>query len=397
MAKKNKPIPKIQNSKYKSDRLERNLPKPDNRGFHRSVEKDDKVYNIGLKDIDESIIYYFNNVVRPSVYKNLTKQKVPVIYGTPERWKAVQQDGFYRDKNGKIQTPLIMVRRSRIEKNRGLGNKLDANNPMNFGVFEKKYSRENKYDRFNIVNNRVPVKEYHGVVIPDYVNITYSCIIFTDFTEQMNKLIESINYASDSYWGDPKRYSFRAMIDSFENTVEINQDEDRAVKTNFDIKLLGHIIPDNINTYHSDISKFYSKAAINFKFETTGGEEVLSLKAKTPEKEAQNRFFDDYSYSTKSTSQTGNATEYLLTNSSALADIIEETYAIYNNKTILEKPQEVSQNTTVIDVFINKTYIPTTQRSILQNGADIKVVFDTSKLGFTLDQDDEIIMTGKFK
>jgi hypothetical protein len=31
----------------------------------------------------------------------------------------------------------------------------------------------------------------------------------------MNKLIEAINYASDSYWGDPESFKFKASIDSF--------------------------------------------------------------------------------------------------------------------------------------------------------------------------------------
>jgi hypothetical protein len=31
--------------------------------------------------------------------------------------------------------------------------------------------------------------------------------------DQLNKIIEAIEYASDSYWGDPQRYQFRAMID----------------------------------------------------------------------------------------------------------------------------------------------------------------------------------------
>jgi len=38
------------------------------------------------------------------------------MYGSPERWKAVQKDGFHRDKNGKIQAPLIMFKRDSVEK-----------------------------------------------------------------------------------------------------------------------------------------------------------------------------------------------------------------------------------------------------------------------------------------
>jgi hypothetical protein len=83
------------------------------------------------------------------------------MYGSPERWAAVQKEGFVRDKNGKIQTPLIMFKRDSIEKNRSLGNKMDANNPVHFGVFEKKYSTKNVYDRFSTLNNREPVREFY--------------------------------------------------------------------------------------------------------------------------------------------------------------------------------------------------------------------------------------------
>jgi undecaprenyl pyrophosphate synthase len=37
----------------------------------------------------------------------------------------------------------------------------------------------------------------------------------------MNKLIEAIGYASDAYWGDPERFKFMAMIDSFSNQNRI--------------------------------------------------------------------------------------------------------------------------------------------------------------------------------
>ena len=105
--------------------------------------KDDKVKlpTVSFKDIDEAIFYYFKNVIKPSVNQNGSKLDVPIIYGSPERWASVQKDGFYRDKDGKIQVPLIMFRKSNIEKNRNLGNKLDGNEVSNFVIYEKKYLR----------------------------------------------------------------------------------------------------------------------------------------------------------------------------------------------------------------------------------------------------------------
>ena len=180
----------------------------------------------------------------------------------------MQKDGYYRDKNGKMQAPLIMFKRDSLEKNRNLGNKLDGNNPLNYGIFEKKFSNKNVYDRFGLVNNRVPEKEYYAVAIPDYVNIVYSCIIFTDYLEQNNKIIEGINFASDSYWGDPSKFRFRAMIDTYNTVTEVVQGNERTNKTEFQINLLGHIITDTINAQAFNSRKFYSKSSIKFGTET---------------------------------------------------------------------------------------------------------------------------------
>ena len=60
---------------------------------------------IGIKDIDEAIFFYFNEVLKPQVSQNGRTIKVPLVYASPERWAAMQKDGYYRDKNGKMQAP----------------------------------------------------------------------------------------------------------------------------------------------------------------------------------------------------------------------------------------------------------------------------------------------------
>ena len=46
-----------------------------------------------------------------------------------------------------------------------------------------------------------------------------------------------MNYASDSYWGHPERLKFRARIDSYATSVEIESARNRIIKTNFSLKL----------------------------------------------------------------------------------------------------------------------------------------------------------------
>jgi hypothetical protein len=227
-----------------------------------------KPFSIGIKDIDEAVLYYLQNVIKPFVIQNSQRIEVPIIYGSPERWKSVQKDGYYKDKNGAIMLPLIIFKRDSIEKVRSVGNKLDANFPNNFEVFEKKYTARNAYDSFNVLNDIKPQKEYYAVVIPDYVNITYSCIVSTYYVEQLNKIVEAVNYASDAYWGDPERYKFRVKIDTINTPTELTQDSIRLVKANFNMVLNGQVVPDLIQKDLSAINKFFNKTKTTFNIET---------------------------------------------------------------------------------------------------------------------------------
>jgi len=179
-----------------------------------------KPFTVGLYDIDETILYYFNNVIKPTVVQNGKRIEVPVVYADSERWNQIQKDGYFRDRKGRIMMPLITFKRTNIEKNRNVTNKLDANFPNNYRVYEKSYSTKNTYDKFNVLNNRKPTKDMYAVVVPDYVTLNYDCIVSTYYVEQMNGIVEAINYASDSYWGNPERYQFRARIDSVATNVE---------------------------------------------------------------------------------------------------------------------------------------------------------------------------------
>jgi len=196
-----KPIPKTQ----KQIGIEQNVPTysqygdpnsfnpnpTENRALQTSFKGDTvKPFSVGLQDIDEAIFYYFQNVIQPSVIQNGARLPVPIIYGSPEKWKSYQKDGYYRDQQGKIQAPLIMFKRNSIDKNRQIANKLDANNPQNFSVFAKKYTQRNAYDNFKVLNNRIPQQEYYAVVMPDYLTLTYECIVFTYYVEQLNKIVE---------------------------------------------------------------------------------------------------------------------------------------------------------------------------------------------------------------
>jgi hypothetical protein len=193
MAKQRKPIPKTQKeianslvTPYDQEQGNPNnaVPNPKNRALQQSWRDDTvKPYTVGIQDIDEAVFYYLENVIKPTVIQNGESIPVPVLYASPEKWKSYQKDGYLRDLKGSLMAPLIIFKRNNIEKNKSLANKLDANNPNNYGIFQKSYDPRNAYDSFSVLNNRKPEKQYYAVVAPDYVTITYSFIIFTYYVE----------------------------------------------------------------------------------------------------------------------------------------------------------------------------------------------------------------------
>ena len=88
--------------------------------------------------------------------------------------------------------------------------------------------------------------------------------------EHNNKIVEGINFASDSYWGAPDKYRFRAMIDTFTTATEVVQGNDRIVKTNFNIKLLGYIVTDAVNAYAFNTKKYFDKSEFKLTQESSG-------------------------------------------------------------------------------------------------------------------------------
>tara|TARA_Y100000385_G_scaffold217716_1_gene226911 strand:+ start:253 stop:1941 length:1689 start_codon:yes stop_codon:yes gene_type:complete len=243
---------------------------------------DDKVKNISnqIIDMDGAIMYYFNEVIKPTVTENKETIKVPVMYASPERWVSIQKQGFMRDKRQQLITPAIVFRRTGMEKNENIPtNKMDANNPRNFQTFSQKYSSSNRYDQFSRTVGTTPNQELYNVVMPDYVTLNYEFTIWTSYIEQMNKIIERVNYTDNSYWGEPGKMRFRSKIDSFSDASEMDTQE-RIIKTNFSVQLYGYIIPEEFNNMITTKKQLTpKKIIINMDVEKTADDFIESDKS----------------------------------------------------------------------------------------------------------------------
>tara|TARA_R110002073_G_scaffold88534_2_gene210102 strand:- start:13 stop:1569 length:1557 start_codon:yes stop_codon:yes gene_type:complete len=229
--------------------IPRSARKEINRGTLRSRSKDEvKNLSIGLMDIDGAIMYYFNNVLKPVVQENDETVKVPIMYSNPERWSTIQKNGYLVDNKKQLVTPLIVFKRTSIEKDDTMSvDKLDPKDPKLFYTFQKKYSKENRYDNFAVQQGLNKTKELYTVAVPDYVSLTYEFIVWTSYTEQMNKIIEKIIFSEGAYWGEDGKFKFRTSIDSYTDASEFTVNSERIIKTNFTVTLKGYLIPEEFN------------------------------------------------------------------------------------------------------------------------------------------------------
>ena len=374
-----------------------------------------KDISIGLQDIDNAMLYYFDNFIKPTVIQDGSRVAVRTIYGSPERWKSVQADGFHRDGNGQIIVPIIMLKRDTVEKTRGLGNKIDGNTVALYQTVGESYNKRNTYDRFDIINNRIPSKRYYLTTVPDYVTLTYSCIIFTNFVEQNNKIVEAIEFASDSYWGDPARFKFRTSIDSFSTTVLMESGTDRVAKSTFTFKVNGYIIPDTINKDLSTIrNKFYTKSQIVFDLEVidTGGIttniDVLKFANKpAAQNSAGSTSFVGGGINVTNNTITGAAATaaadlaYLNTNKQLTANTLTANTAVFTGATLVQPANGSTLPATSAANFafyINNQYVTPSYVSITSTTGGITFTFDTTSLGYTLDNTtDTVVAIGKFQ
>ena len=353
-----------------------------------------KPFTVGFEDIDEAIHYYFTQVIKPSVVQNGTRIAVPVIYGSPERWKSTQKDGYYKDKNGAIMAPLIMFKRDNIDKNRSLGNKMDANSPHLYAAWRKLYNNKNSYSNFDALNNRIPVEQFIVNVIPDYVTITYTCAVQTYYVSQLNKIVEAINYASDTYWGEKERFKFYTTISSFDTPIEISDNSNRIAKSTFTLTIKGYIIPDNIQKEITAIKKYNSKAQVIIGIEAVGSKtELIS----TGKKKSPTSFPGPTGGGGGGGGINNGVITYLNINIQKAGTVINSTTVTFPSGWVTAPPNLPSTSLANFTFFVNGALVENAGIvSFTESGGISTLIIDPIELNYGLDSLDEVIAIGKF-
>jgi len=188
-----------------------------------------------IYDVDYAVIDFMRKEIQPKITENDNVLDVPIMYANGEKWAQIQAKGFMYDAKGKIMTPLISIRRSAVTERdvlKSLG--VNQNPGDNALTFKNKFTKSNAYDRFAVMQGRQPKQEFYIAPVPEYVEINYEMLIWTEYQQQMNEIIEQIIPTNGFAWGTSWKFTTYISDTSFE-TINASG-EDRLVRSTLNLR-----------------------------------------------------------------------------------------------------------------------------------------------------------------
>ena len=138
-------------------------------------------------------------------------------------------------------------------------------------VRNSRWSKDNQYDRFSVQRGVQPVYENVVTGMPNYADITYEFVLWTNFIEQMNPLVESFVDQSNTYWGDSTDLKFLCVLENISDASEMNQDGERFIKSTFSLTTKAYLLPEYLNSVVtnkvSNMKKFTTPSRVTFSME----------------------------------------------------------------------------------------------------------------------------------
>ncbi len=358
-----------------------------NRANEIKSTKGDLKRSVTLFDIDYAMMSYLEDTVLPTLKDgNGVAVRIPVIYGYSERWNGARRQRVYRDNKGKIQLPIMMLRRTSIAKDETMPM---LNRHVSYPSITK-WSKDNRYDRFTALGGGVrPKKEVYNITMPDYVEVNYECMCWTSYTEQLNEVIEHLNFTS-SYWGDKEKYKFRTSISDFNVINEVGEGAERINRVEFSLNVKAYLLPEKFDgELTTKKSMSVKRLVVSAEVDMTSGSNRLEGFLTTPSPYYDNKDLIDF---------------LSLNNSMVVSGAGTTTFS---NIKLIKAPEQlagvitagltVGGNSYDIKVYINGVrYYQGTHFNPGVSSNNLSLIFDGGGLGFIPNSEDEVSITGKF-
>ena len=215
-------------------------------GEHKSID----VEGVGLLEIDRTVYNWFN-------YKHPTQinaRKVPVIFGSWERWAQMQGNkedenlNNQRDHKGMIKLPIISISRGDVSfDNERFVRKTENGDPAVTIIKRIAAAQFDPDQRIAFqskhavaggdgprYSSNAPVYEVQSIPYPDFVNITYTISFWSSYVSHVNKFHEMV-------WQD----AYPTDFESDDGNVENFSDEERIIRHTFDMEVSAYLLDIN--------------------------------------------------------------------------------------------------------------------------------------------------------
>jgi len=358
-----------------------------NRANEIKSTKGDLKQSISLFDIDYAMMSYLEDTALPTLDDNGTALKIPVIYGNSERWNGSRRQGVFRDSKGKIQLPLMMIRRTSITK--------DETMPMlNRHVSYQgitKYSKDNRYDRFTALGGNIkPKYEIYKIQMPEYVELNYDCMVWTSYTEQLNAVIEQLQYTS-SYWGDKEKFKFRTSLGEFNVINEVGEGTERINRIEFSLSVKAYLLPEKFDGENMVKKSMSTKRVVVATEVDVTGNGRLEGMLTTPSPYYDNKDLIDFLSLNNSMSDNPTTNDTITFTGIKLIKTPAQLASVVSSGLF------IVDNTYDIKVYINGVrYYQYTHFTASYTNNALTIDFNPGLFTAPVDSGDEIVITGKF-
>ena len=377
----------------------------------QQVRRDDDVIRTpkrSIYDVDYAIKTYIEQEIQPSIVDNESIISVPVIFAHGEKWDNVRRLGYMRDEKGMLQSPAIMIKRNSFSERDGYKT-LDVNkNPdSNVIVHANKYNPRNRYEDtifpFPMGElNQQPSLPAYVVNIPKYITVEYELMIWTDFSIQLNELVNDLFTYNRFAWGHGVHsYNTTMGTVSFETVNTVS--EDRLVRATIPLTVQATLQSEQ-ETRVNTIKKMYSIKKLSFDMVIDVPNNIFES-TNVPA-----RLLQQYSSIMSgnkvvvSNSGTGGVTSI---NAAAITYLtqLSDKIATYSNATTATVTGQPAINPVTLeiatvnefDIYINGQYIDTDAYSFTPNSTSTQTItFNTTALGYSIEAADLIVINGRW-
>ena len=247
----------------------------------------------GLEDLDKAVFNLFDKQIPLFFDIEGERKRIPVIFATGERFALLRRKKPIVDKKGALILPLISITRSNLEN---VPTKGIANNQMFPEVIKRRLSEKdviyrqlkNKEGLSNSEENprndiekdlslkpsfKKNITETIEMPAVKYFGASYEIMVWSSFTQQMNKILEAIISAYTLNPGQQfrvesdKGYWFPAFVDqSFSQDTNYSDftDAERYIKYSMTLAATGYIISPNIKGGKTALRSFVSAPEVYF-------------------------------------------------------------------------------------------------------------------------------------